>query len=164
MLKFLKQLFGNRELGIIEKEIDIEPYEKTSFTTEEIINKWKLTDLKLNDPATLNQIIETERKTGINFPDDFKKFYYLINGFKDWDMTAEMFCIWDLERIAEEFEKSDKKDFIPFCDYFINCHQIGYVKNRVGVYKAYYDDIDYKIAETFEETLQLIANDSELLY
>jgi hypothetical protein len=168
MLHFLRKLLGKKEVqkieSHIEQPVDIEIYKKTSYTIEAIIAIWKLTDLKLNGPATLNQISEAESKIGLNFPDDFKKFYSLVNGFEDGDMTEEMFSIWDLDRIIEEVEKSDNKNFIPFCDYCINSHQIGYIKNKVGVFKSYNDGVDYKIADTFEETLQLIIDNSELLY
>jgi hypothetical protein len=72
-----------------------------------------------------------------------------------------MFSIWTLERIVEEYEKTQYKSFVPFCDFLIDSHRIGYLKTESGTYK----DIDLtKVANTFEQTIQLIIEDSRLLY
>lgn len=131
---------------------------------DELIQGWRHTDLKLNEPATADLISDTQKKIEYTFPDDFLIFYKKLNGFKDWNVIGEMFCIWTLERITEEYEKSEDKNFIPFCDYLIDSHRIGYLKDEFGIYKDYYDQKMHKIADTFEDTIRLILADSELLY
>jgi len=128
----------------------------------ELIQIWKRTDLKLNEPASITLIMDTEQKLNFTFPADFINFYKQVNGFKDWDVIGEMFSIWPLERIAEEYDKSKNKDFVPFCDYLINCHWIGYLKSKIGVFKNY-DEFN-PIANSFEETIELIIEKSPLLY
>ena len=151
MFNFFKKLFGNKSF-------------RKNKSLHEIIEYWRLAYIKLNKAANKDLINQTQQKINFYFPDDFIKFYIKVNGFTDWDMTNEMFCIWTLERISEEYEKSNKKEFIPFCDYLIDSHRIGYLKSKTGVYKDYYDEKFYKIADTFEETINMIVIDSDLLY
>ena len=61
----------------------------------------------------------------------------------------------------EEVKKGDY-DFIPICDYLINAHWYGYIRNRDGIFKDY--DRKEPIAENFEEFLKLLLSDSEKLY
>lgn len=164
MTNIFKNIFRKKNLTIgkfIEEVIDIDNSKKS---IDEIIETWRHTDLKLNDPATEDLISDIQKKIEYTFPKDFLNFYKKINGFKDWDVIGEMFSIWTLERIAEEYEKCDDKNFVPFCDYLIDSHRIGYLKDEFGVYKDYYDQKMYKIADTFEDTIKLILTDSELLY
>lgn len=59
------------------------------------------------------------------------QFFLEINGFKDFDWNEHMFSIYPLERIKKEYDEQTDKDFIPFCDYLVNSHQIGlYKKNK----------------------------------
>ena len=128
---------------------------------DELIQTWEHTDLKLNEPAPTELIMDTQQKLDFTFPDDFINFYKQVNGFKDWDVIGNMFSIWPLERIVEEYEQSLDKDFIPFCDFLIDSHRIGYLRTQSGTYK----NIDLtKVADTFEETIQLIIENSRLLY
>ena len=143
----------------IDEDIHIDNQKKSM---DEQIKVWRHTDLKLNDPAAADLIRDTQQKIEYDFPDDFIKFYKQVNGFKDWDVIGEMFSIWTLERIVEEYEKSDDKNFVPFCDYCIDCHRIGYLKDQPGVYKDY--DQTVKIADKFDETIELIICGSDLLY
>ena len=85
-----------------------------------------------------------------------------FNGFKDWDVIGNMFSIWTLERIKDEYEKCEDKNFIPFCDYLIDSHRIGYLKNQSKVFKDF-DQLN-PIANSFEDTIRLIIEDSKLLY
>jgi hypothetical protein len=74
------------------------------------------------------------------------------------------FSIWTFDRMIEEYEQEKKADydFIPICDYLINSHWYGYIRNRNGVFKDY--DRKELIAENFEEFLKLLLSDSEKLY
>lgn len=137
---------------------------ETERSLDEQIEVWRHTNLKLNGPGTIEFINKIQEKIGFLFPEDFIKFYMKVNGFNDWDMTEEMFCIWPLERISEEFEINANSNFIPFCDYQINSHRIGYLKDEPGVYKEYYDSNFYRVADSFEQTVQLIVSNSGLLY
>ena len=162
MIKFFRNIFrkkGSTLNASIDEYVHIE-YSKKS--TDQLIKAWRHTDLKLNDPATEDLIQNTQQKIDYNFPEDFVRFYRQVNGFKDWDIIGNMFSIWTLERIVEEYETGDDKNFIPFCDYCIDCHRIGYLKDQAGVYKDY--DQTSKITDTFDETIKLIIKDSELLY
>ena len=76
-----------------------------------------------------------------------------------------MIEIWSLERIENGFGRYP--DFIGFSDYLINSHVYGFLKNQQGVFKNY-DSADSgipeKIADTFEEAIDLINSNSNLLY
>ena len=74
-----------------------------------------------------------------------------------------MFTIYPIERIAEEYNESKNKIFIPFCDYLINSHQIGFNKEDKKIYincrlDKWHND---KVADTFEQSLIEIINDSK---
>ena len=86
-----------------------------------------------------------------------------------------MFSIWPMQRIVDEYLdqlsrsqgassylQEHAKIFVGFCDYLINCHQIGFFKDHLGIYKSY-DEFN-PIAQSFVETLELINKDSELIY
>lgn len=168
MKNFFKNIFHKKSLTIkvpIDKELQFDQKmhnDNLKKSIDDQIKVWRHTDLKLNDPATEDLIKQTQEKIGYEFPNDFIKFYTQVNGFKDWDIIGEMFSIWPLERIAEEYEKCEDKNFIPFCDYCIDCHRIGYLKDQNGVYKDY--DQTVNIADRFDETIELIIEDSSLLY
>ena len=72
------------------------PISKILNPLDEIIEHWRHTQLKLNEPATIDLVNDTQQKISFHFPDDFTNFYLKVNGFKDWDMTNEMFCVWTL--------------------------------------------------------------------
>ena len=129
---------------------------------QNIIDQWKSENVELNDPATIEAIVELENTLGFNFPSDFKDFYLKVDGFKNWGIISNIFSIWPIERIIDEYKRDDNKNFVGFCDACMNCHQIGYFKDRFGIYKSY-DEFN-PIAQTFEEAIQLINNDSEIIY
>ena len=144
-------------------------------TIPEIIEQWKAERIQLNPPATLEAIRRAEEITGYTFPSDFKKLYLVADGFKDWDWRSNMFSLSPLQRIIDEYleqlsrsrsaspyQQEQAKDFVGFCDYLINSHQIGFLKNRNGVYKSY-DEFN-PIAQSFSEALSLINKDAELIY
>ena len=133
----------------------------------EIIETWKNSEINLNEGAELTQINQLEKQIEYKFPEAFINFYTKINGFKDSDWNEHMFSMFSLERIKEEYETSENKDFIPFCDYLINCHQIGFSKKRDGVYINYENilgDFNDKVADNFELSLIEILKNSDKIY
>jgi hypothetical protein len=86
-----------------------------------------------------------------------------LNGFANWDMTSNMFTIWPLERIVEEYNRESDKSFIVFADWLINSHHIGFVKGKNGVFKMY-DMSPVFIAGSFSEVVSLINEDADILY
>ena len=99
----------------------------------------------------------------------------ITDGFKEWDWRPNMFSIWPLQRIIDEYleqrsksattlpyRQEQSENFVGFCDYLINSHQIGFLKDRIGVYKSY-DEFN-PIAESFREILLLINKDADLIY
>lgn len=168
MKDFFKNIFRKKTLNVnmsVDKNIHFDCeilIDNPTKSIEEQIEVWRHTDLKLNDPATTDLIAETQQNLSYKFPADFIKFYIQVNGFKDGDIIGDIFSIWTLDRIVEEYEKNDDKNFIPFCDYCIDCHRIGYLKDKAGVYKDY-DQTD-KIADNFDKIIELIIEDSSVLY
>lgn len=162
--EFLKKIFSKKNLktqSISNRNVPIDIIAKS---IDEIIDNWGIIGIKLNAPATIDVLKKVQENINFQFPDDFINFYLRINGFKDWDMTNEMFSIWTLERIEEEVLKSDNTNFVPFCDYLINSYRYGFHKDKLGIYKEYYSDMTYKLTDTFEETIKLIYMDSESLH
>ncbi|HWK06589.1 MAG TPA: SMI1/KNR4 family protein [Puia sp.] len=123
---------------------------------------WKSQNIQLENGASEIAIAESENIIGIKFPLSFIELYKVVNGFKDYDWDANMFSIWPLQRIIKEYTASKDKTFIGFCDFLINSHCIGFLKNANGVFK----DIDpsLAIASTFEEAIELINSNSDLIY
>ena len=96
MISFLKKIFGRKALVKNEPLDETVPISKILNPLDEIIEHWRHTQLKLNEPATIDLVNDTQQKISFHFPDDFTNFYLKVNGFKDWDMTNEMFCVWTL--------------------------------------------------------------------
>ncbi|MCJ7933342.1 MAG: SMI1/KNR4 family protein [Chryseobacterium sp.] len=130
---------------------------------DKIKEKWASENIKLNPPAPIHSIKATEEIFGFRFPDDFKKFYLKLDGFADWDWTKNMFSIWPLARILEEYHNENDKNFIVFADYLINSHQIGFVKGKKGIFKNS-NETHELIADTFTEAILLINSDADILY
>ena len=122
---------------------------------------WNETNVKLQSGASEELILEFEGKLNFKFPNDFKTFYLKINGFVDCDWNKNMFSLWSLERIFEEYKFNQNDNYIGFCDYLINSHSIGYMKNENGIF---INTVDEKICETFEEFIDLLNDNSEKLY
>ncbi|SDJ57390.1 SMI1/KNR4 family protein [Chryseobacterium jejuense] len=131
--------------------------------TETIIKNWTNENINLNPPATRTAIKVTEEILEFQFPDDFKEFYLQLDGFVDWDWTKNMFSIWPLARILEEYHNESDKSFIVFADYLINAHQIGFMKGKDGVFKNTGETPEL-ITDTFSETIFLINSDADILY
>jgi len=141
----------------------------------EIIEQWKVELIQLNPPATIDSIKRAEQIVHYTFPPDFKELYLISDGFKDRDWRPNMFSLWPLQRIIDEYSEElsrntgnssyqdeHARNFVGFCDYLINIHQIGFFKNSIGVYKSY-DEFN-PIAQSFTEALQLINKDADLIY
>ena len=133
----------------------------------EIIKYWKQSRIELNSGVNLESIQKLEKKVNFEFPQSFKEFYTEINGFKDRDWNENMFTMYPLERIEEEYFDLKSDVFIPFCDFLINAHQIGFSKDVKGIYINYQHhllDRNDKVAETFEQSLVEIINNSDKIY
>lgn len=129
---------------------------------EGVIRYWQVENLKLNPGMSLDALTEAEKTLGFVFPDQFKALYTEVNGFHDYDWLTNMFSLWPLDRIIEEYNSGSDENFIGFSDYLINSHQIGFTKNKAGIYK-YHNRPEF-IAQTFEEGIHLINTDSQLIY
>jgi hypothetical protein len=123
---------------------------------------WLLSGLNLEFGTQVEDMECTESFVGFKFPPDMKELYQLVNGFKDWDSNKSTISIWPMVRIRDEYETSRDKNFVGFCDYLINSHCIGFFKGRSGIYKSY-DEFN-PIAPSFSEAINLINNDSDLIY
>jgi len=133
---------------------------------QKVISKWLAEKVNINVGASRSEIESLENILHFEFPNDFKDFYLMINGFKSFDMEEHMFTFWPLETIIEEYNTSEDKDFIGFSDYLIASHAIGFKKSKKGIYKCYQslqNDLT-PIAETFEEVVAMINSDSPLIY
>ncbi|MBA0885494.1 SMI1/KNR4 family protein [Flavobacterium undicola] len=134
-----------------------------NISIDKIIDQWTNKKIKLSPPSTMELIKATEEILSFQFPDDFKEFYLKLDGFADWDWTENMFSIWPLARIIEEYNNESDKNFIVFADYLINSHQYGFKKDQNGVFKSYGEQPEF-IAETFSEIIFLINSDADILY
>lgn len=132
-----------------------------------MVELWKLQNLNLGEGASLESIEKVEKYLSIKFPETFKNLYTKVDGFNAMDWNEHMFCIWPLERIIEEHNYKRHPEFIGFCDFLINSHWIGFVKGQSGIFKSY--GIDYqqspeKIADNFEDAIDLINSNSDIIY
>jgi len=139
------------------------PTETKGSWTSHAINLWIKNETKLGPPATIDEINAVEKNLSFQFPPDFKELYLKVDGFVDWDWTANMFSIWPLPRIVDEYNRANDKTFIVFADYLINTHHIGFVKGQEGVFKNHGTTPEL-IANSFSEAIWLINSDAEVLY
>jgi hypothetical protein len=161
MLNFIKDIFSPKKSAISTAHFTAS-VDNEMKSVDELIQLWRQTNLRLNVPASMVLIVNAQHELGFAFPEDFIHFYQQVNGFKDWDVIGEMFSIWPLEKIVEEYKASESKKFIAFCDYLIDSHRIGYFKNKPGVFKDY--DKFNLVANSFDETISLIIAGSDRLY
>jgi hypothetical protein len=123
---------------------------------------WQKEGITLQTGVWESYIAEIEEWLGFSFPNDFYEFYKAVNGFANSEMNKEMFSLWPLETIWAEYQGNNDDEFIAICDYMINSHQIGFIKDQPGIYKNYART--EKIADSFKEFIELLNTDSELLY
>lgn len=126
------------------------------------IQQWQSEGIELNEPISIENIVSAEKTINYVFPEQFKELYLLINGFKNNDWRVNMFSIWPIERIVEEYLDNQDKNFVGFSDYLINSHQIGFTKTGGGVFR--YHEKAELISETFERAILLINEDSAAIY
>ena len=134
---------------------------------DDVVLKWRTEGVKINESAPNELIENAEKVLKFTFPADFKEFYSAINGFKDLDWQEHMFYFWPLERIMEETFDLPDKNFIPFCDFLLASHYIGFKRNQNGIYKLYSNlsaAENAPISQTMEEVVSLINSSSDLIY
>ena len=129
------------------------------------ISYWRSKNIPLQRGASLELISKTEKIIGFTFPNSFRVLYQKANGFEDFDWDENMICIWSLTRIEKEF--GWYPNFIGFADFLINSHVYGFLKDQNGIFKNY----DFaerrtpeKIAKIFDEAIDLINMNSDVLY
>ena len=130
----------------------------------EICRQWKQEKIQLNPGAAPDLISAVENSIGFTFPAGFRELYTEINGFPDGDWRENMFSIWPLEKILEEYISCDDNNFIGFSDFLIHCHAIGFLKTQPGVFKRYGGEEYFFIAASFLDAIALINTNSDLIY
>lgn len=128
----------------------------------EAILTWQKEGIALRPGALDAYIAEVEQWLGFKFPNDFYELYKVVNGFENSGMNRDMFSLWPLEVIWDEYQGNKDDEFIAFCDYLINSHQIGFIKGQTGIYKDYART--EKIANSFREFIELLNGNSDPLY
>ena len=130
---------------------------------QNVICYWNEKNIDLGKGASESEIREVEVIIGIKFPTSFIELYKRANGFKDSGWTENMFSIWPIQKIIEEYPiDNSNKDSVSFCDYFIFSHCLGFLKTSDGIFKDYGHKI--LIASSFEECIDLINANSNLIY
>lgn len=135
---------------------------KMDSWTDEIISQWQSEHIELNASVTSDQINAAEQMLNFTFPDQFKQLYMKANGFINYDWMSNMFSIWPLERIIEEYLSSTNKQFIAFADFLIGSQWIGFMTDREGIYKFIVEP--EFVTATFEQAIRLIISDSIIIY
>jgi hypothetical protein len=131
---------------------------------QKVIEKWTAEGVRLNPPASIVELENTESSLKFKFPNDFKEFYLQTNGFYGLDWQEHMFTLWPLDMIIREFEGNVNKNFIGFCDFLLASHCLGYNRDKPGGFKSYGFEDGEQIAGTFEEVISMINSNSELIY
>jgi hypothetical protein len=126
------------------------------------ISDWINSGIRLQPGLSLEAIKSFEVQLDFPFPPDFVEFYRKVNGFEEFDWNKHMFSLWSLERISKEYQEDKNSNYVGFCDYLINSHSIGFIKNDTRVYKSY-NQLE-PIANTFREAIELININSDSLY
>jgi hypothetical protein len=132
--------------------------ENTNEWADSILDYWKSEKIQLNPGCSETQINEAEEILNFAFPAAFKTLYLKVNGFANGDWTKNAFHIWSIDTILDEYNQAADKNFIGFTDFLIHCHQLGFVKDQIGIF-----NYNVFVAATFEETIQLIHDDSDLI-
>jgi SMI1 / KNR4 family (SUKH-1) len=132
-----------------------------------IFNLWKSKNLDIAEGALLDDIEKKEQYLSFKFPEAFKELYKKVNGWNDMAWNEHMFSIWPLDRIIEEYDYMRYPDFIGFSDFLINSHWIGFVRDKPGIFKRYdlqgYTNPE-KIADSFEDAIEMINTNADILY
>lgn len=131
---------------------------------EEILQQWETEKIEQNTGASTDSLIALEHSIGFLFPEDFKALYSHVNGFKDYEWKVNMFSVWSLERILNEYNDCDDKNFIGFSDFLINSHHIGFHKTQAGIFKSYSANEYTWISDSFLHAIQLINTNADLIF
>jgi hypothetical protein len=130
--------------------------------TEHAINFWISEGIPLQAGISLEQIDDVENLLDFKFPQDFIELYSKVNGFKDFVWDNNMFSLWSINRILQEYREAEDKNYIGFCDYLISSHHIGFSKTDKGIFKDY--ELTKPIGNTFKEAIELINTNNDLIY
>lgn len=109
---------------------------------DSIIQQFHTQGIRLEAGSTPGVLARLERRCQFTFPSSFTQFYLQANGFADEAWTADMFSLWSLEKIEVEYEERRVRfgataTFIPFGDYLIQSHLLGFLPNQLGIYKLH---------------------------
>ncbi len=128
----------------------------------QVISDWASDGVILQRGITVSEIFNTEELLGFKFPQDFIDLYLKINGFEEFGWNKNMFSLWSLDKIEQEYNESGDTNYIGFCDFLLNSHSIGFLKAEAGCFKNYNQILP--IANTFKEAITLINSNSDLIY
>ena len=152
-----------------KSEIDAKKNEILSF--EKSISYFKNEGISIAKGISEQDIIDLENKINFNFPDDYKRFHFISNGFLDWEMDNNCFSIWTFDRIEELYFKwgQEEPNFIPISDYCINSWWYGYIKGRNGIFSDSEGTLSNSktmkfVAKDFNEFINLVIADANILY
>lgn len=130
--------------------------------TSQVISIWTSEGIKLQSGVSVETIASIENLIGFKFPEDFIELYTKVNGFKDYDWTENMFSLWPVERILKEYQENEDSNYVGFCDYLINSHSFGFMKNAHGIFKSY--EINNPVCQSFKEIIDAIILNADLIY
>jgi hypothetical protein len=133
---------------------------------QQAIDNWQLHKVKMNPPATISEIEHTESVLNFIFPEDFKQFYLVINGFDALDWQEHMFTFWPLKMMIEEYNENEQ-GFIGFSDFLLKINSIGFSRHANGVFKLYSsieNNIPEYIASSFQQVVHMINSSNDLIY
>lgn len=139
----------------------------TNNWTDIVLRYWRAEKVELNLGATKEAIESAEAELDFMFPEEFKELYLKVDGFNDWDWLPNMFSIWPIERILEEYKSDNKKEFICFADYLINSWKICFNKSNAAIFIVYDKIVEEKpkyITDNFFESINLINSNSDKIY
>ncbi len=131
---------------------------------EAALGEWKDHEVKLNLPTNIASIEAIEAALDLQFPDDLKQLYLVVNGFEGHDWQKNMFSLWSVERIFDEYAQDDDKDFIGSADFLISSHFIGFVRGKEGIYKRYSNFSREFLTDSFMNAIMMINSDSKEIY
>ena len=99
-----------------------------------IARKNKDIGVKINPPATSEEISEFQKHTSLILPKDFIDFYRICNGF---ECTDDIFNVLSLEEIRSSTQWYDKNTF-TFAEYMISSEEwcVRLLKN--GTYQFFF--------------------------
>jgi hypothetical protein len=126
----------------------------------EAISAWKSDRIRMQPGATPAMIAEAEEKLDFKFPADFISLYLRVNGFVEFEMN-NMISLWPLDVIVQEYNAEGENIFIGFCDFLINSHSIGFLRDGKGIFMSI--DRQEPVADTFREVIKIIHTGSRLL-